>query len=381
MKPYITYLVSTLPAGWGVRRRYSDIEWILYALIQRYPAVLFESMPPKKVVNNLDAEFVEVRMRGLERFLNKLANNPYIKCDNLLLDFLKLNVNDWEVLKNENKAIPTLSFSDITKPQNLFAGVTNLIKKAPKKVADDRKNEGLTQWNEYLRHLPTPQNIDPELRTFSQKVDETVAILTTAVETVKTMVVRGSSYAMITDELQKNLDKYYSISNDTNIKALRAESNVVDTQKEFNQTLKQLQKVTNNWHQLEFFNPQEIIPELQYELQDQLDHILALQDLFTRRKEYAAQYKEIWQLKDSKEFEILKCKQKGQRSKMQKAKAEAKKLRRQTTLIRYQLLNIQKSIVYCELKKFMYYIYIFIVNIEQKHSRRQLLHLQDYKLH
>lgn len=353
LKPYITYLVSTLPAGWGVRRRYSDIEWVLYALIQRYPAVLFESMPPKKVVNNTESEFVEVRMKGLERFLNKLAINPYIRSDNLLLDFLKLSQSEWDLLKKDNTN--TFNLMDLTKPQNIFNNMTSLIKKNPKKVEDDRKNEGLYRWHEYLRHLTAPQNIDPELRAFSGKVDETVNILTKCVETVKQMVVRGSSYAMITDQLQQDLKTYFTIGKDSNVKSLRVEDGVVNAHKEFVDTLNELQKVTNNWHQLEFFNPQEIIPELQYELQDQLDHVLALQDLFSRRKALAEQFKEVWTQKDNKDFEVMKLKQKRQKDKARKAAEQVKMLEKQTHMIRYELININKAIVHCELKKFVEY--------------------------
>lgn len=118
----MTYLVSTMPGGLGVRRRYSDFEYLLFGLIQRYPAMIFEDLPPKKMVGNTGVDFVEVRMKGLENFINKLADNPYIQRDNLFLDFLRLSQQDWSDFRHENGKIVKLSVGSVMKSRSIFSG-------------------------------------------------------------------------------------------------------------------------------------------------------------------------------------------------------------------------------------------------------------------
>lgn len=128
LQPFVTYLVSTMPEGWGVRRRYSDFEYLLLGLIQRYPAMIFEDLPPKKVMGNTGIDFVEVRMRGLEKFINKLSDNPYIQRDNLFLDFLKLPQQEWMEFRHSNGKIVKLSVDSVMKSKSIFSGFANLLR-------------------------------------------------------------------------------------------------------------------------------------------------------------------------------------------------------------------------------------------------------------
>lgn len=117
-----------MPGGLGVRRRYSDFEYLLFGLIQRYPAMIFEDLPPKKMVGNTGVDFVEVRMKGLENFINKLADNPYIQRDNLFLDFLRLSQQDWSDFRHENGKIVKLSVGSVMKSRSIFSGFANLLR-------------------------------------------------------------------------------------------------------------------------------------------------------------------------------------------------------------------------------------------------------------
>lgn len=89
-KAYMTYLISTLPVQYKVRRRYSDFTWLRTALQNLFPANLIPPMPKKnKFSQDQFAEaFVQKRLRGLEKFLNYLSKDPIIKSSKLYFDFL-----------------------------------------------------------------------------------------------------------------------------------------------------------------------------------------------------------------------------------------------------------------------------------------------------
>lgn len=93
----------------GVRRRYSDFEWLRNVLLARYhgapsfdpvamspqtshllsslllPPLLFlltagialPQLPEKRIMNQ-GKEFIEGRRRDLQTFMNELTNNPYM---------------------------------------------------------------------------------------------------------------------------------------------------------------------------------------------------------------------------------------------------------------------------------------------------------------
>lgn len=283
LQNYITYLISTLPGGWSVRRRYSDIEYLLNGLVQRYPAMLFEAMPPKKIVNNTDIEFVEIRMKGLEHFLNKLAENPYLQRDNLFLDFLQLPQTEWNEFRHKNGKIVQLDIGEVSKSKSFFSGFSNILKKIPKDIEDKRINEGLIIWHKYLTHLPTPENVDVKIREFKEKVDESITILESNVEILKGIVVAGTNYSLMGDKLYDGLLQYSNNNKKMDFPSLKVKQDTVDNHKRFNNYLQNFTNAINGWKQLEFFSPQEIVPEMQYELEDELEHLKGVKDLLDRR--------------------------------------------------------------------------------------------------
>ena len=60
--PPVFYLVVAQPLGSSVRRRYSDFEWLMKTLKQRYVGILVPPLPEKKVAGNFSNQsFIEVR--------------------------------------------------------------------------------------------------------------------------------------------------------------------------------------------------------------------------------------------------------------------------------------------------------------------------------
>ena len=99
-KSYVSYLVTTQPLNWNVRRRFSDFEWLRQTLINHYNYCLIPSVPKKpknlnKIVNDkFDKEFLSKRSRNFEKFLNYLIIDPILKNIQLIYDFLSLEKDD-----------------------------------------------------------------------------------------------------------------------------------------------------------------------------------------------------------------------------------------------------------------------------------------------
>ena len=99
-KSYVSYLVTTMPFNWNVRRRFSDFEWLRQTLINNYNYCLIPSVPKKpKNLNKLmnekyDKEFLSKRSRNFEKFLNYIIIDPILKNTQIIYDFLKLDNDD-----------------------------------------------------------------------------------------------------------------------------------------------------------------------------------------------------------------------------------------------------------------------------------------------
>lgn len=88
-------------SGGSVSRRFSDFVWLHDCLMTRYPFRLVPNLPPKRITLSghslsTDANFLETRRRGLQRFMNFAINHPILKTDGLVLTFLETpNLESW----------------------------------------------------------------------------------------------------------------------------------------------------------------------------------------------------------------------------------------------------------------------------------------------
>jgi len=62
-----------------VQRRYSDFVWLQERFLSKYTAVILPPLPGKKLVGNLDSEFVETRRQALEFYLNRIGEHPLLR--------------------------------------------------------------------------------------------------------------------------------------------------------------------------------------------------------------------------------------------------------------------------------------------------------------
>ena len=89
-KTYVTYMVTTLPASYIVRRRYTDFVWLRSTLQNHFPSNVIPPIPKKSrlVGDNFSTQFISKRQRGLEKFMRYLAKDPIIKNSQIFFDFL-----------------------------------------------------------------------------------------------------------------------------------------------------------------------------------------------------------------------------------------------------------------------------------------------------
>jgi len=84
---YIAYTLTSCfeDQKFEVFRRYSDFEALRQSLKEKLPGIIIPPLPEKSMLGRFEGEFVNQRMRGLERFMtrvmthSKLKSHPYVK--------------------------------------------------------------------------------------------------------------------------------------------------------------------------------------------------------------------------------------------------------------------------------------------------------------
>ena len=88
---YITYEVFTDVTNWTVRRRFSDFVWLRETLIKFFPRMIIPPMPNKKIgTRRFEEDFIEKRMKFLDRFIKGLVINETFKASEPLIAFLSM---------------------------------------------------------------------------------------------------------------------------------------------------------------------------------------------------------------------------------------------------------------------------------------------------
>ncbi|KDQ19604.1 hypothetical protein BOTBODRAFT_51951 [Botryobasidium botryosum FD-172 SS1] len=93
---HIVYTVHTKTSSplyskpeFSVLRRYSDFLWLVSALSANNPGVIIPPVPEKSALNRFQDSFVESRMLGLNRCIQKIANHAMLSTDPDLKFFLE----------------------------------------------------------------------------------------------------------------------------------------------------------------------------------------------------------------------------------------------------------------------------------------------------
>ena len=88
---YILYEVYTDATNWLVNRRFSDFEWLRNSLMKFYPRFFCPPLPNKKLFSRrFEVDFVDKRMKFLNKFINNVLLNETFKAADVVVDFLSI---------------------------------------------------------------------------------------------------------------------------------------------------------------------------------------------------------------------------------------------------------------------------------------------------
>ena len=145
-KTHITYMITTLPLNFKVRRRFNEISWFRQALCNLFPTNLIPAVSRKSKfgVDTLADAFVQKRLRAIQRFLNYLVQDPNIKDSQILLDFLYIG-----------------SENEFNNKKKVYEGTKNITEVQDFKTKEEKVNLLITAQKEnYFENIKDNTNIN-----------------------------------------------------------------------------------------------------------------------------------------------------------------------------------------------------------------------------
>ena len=219
-KSYITYLISTLPVSYKVRRRYSDFTWLRTALQTNFPGNLIPPIPKRNRfgVDPFSDSFVSKRSRGLEKFLNYLSKDPIIKSSQLYFDFLYIGA---EVDFNSKKKV-----YEKIKPFSEVEEFREVNEKVSLSVTGEKEG--------YLENIKDNANININLL---KKLNISFKLL---FDEMNNVINRMEEISNIWEQIHKASEKYFD--NNTTCESYKQMSNLFKT---WSKMLKEQNKIVN----------------------------------------------------------------------------------------------------------------------------------------
>ena len=190
-KTHVTYLITTLPQNFKVRRRFSDIDWFRQSLLNIFPINLIPPAPKKtRFGDTLADAFVQKRARGAQRFLNYLVRDPIIKDSQILLDFLYIG-----------------SESDFNNKKKVYENVKNLSEVKDFKSNDEKVNLLISPQKEnYLENIKDNANININLL---KKLNNSFKLL---YQEMNAVIARMDEISNYWNQIHKVSLKYYDMN-------------------------------------------------------------------------------------------------------------------------------------------------------------------------
>ena len=172
-KTYVTYMVSTSPASYIVRRRYTDFVWLRSTLLNHFPTSVIPPIPKKNrlVGDNFADPFIAKRGRGLEKFMNYLAKDPIIKNSQIFFDFLYIGAEtDFNSKKKVYEKVKTMT--DVNEFRNKDAKVEVMISAEKENYVENIKDHSNVNIN-LLKKLNTSlKTLFDEINAVTTRMDE-----------------------------------------------------------------------------------------------------------------------------------------------------------------------------------------------------------------
>ena len=194
---YVTYLCTTEPLGYFVRRRYSDFEWLRNLLQERYVGMLIPSMPDKStsMMSGNKHHFIKVRMRSLGIFLVRLMRIPYLRSDQTVLKFLSLNNDsEWK------------SYKASCKPEE-----------------EKDAGEGYERWIKAINRYEMPKNAERLVNDVMRQLDSHERVQSALIKSSQRLMEKATAYA---EEMKIFTQNYRSVAKTENDTGGKGKSNV-----------------------------------------------------------------------------------------------------------------------------------------------------------
>ena len=105
-KSYVTYLVTTKPFNFQVRRRFSEFEWLRNILMSQYINCIIPPLYKKTYFMGINDYIITKRMRILNKFMNEILSNPLLENSQIFYDFI--TIKDSKEFSNKKNAYEKL---------------------------------------------------------------------------------------------------------------------------------------------------------------------------------------------------------------------------------------------------------------------------------
>ena len=220
-------------------RRYSDFIWLREQLLLEFPSHLIPTMPPKHNLqgNKMDPKFLEVRRRGLERFLKRVVKQPVLSYSVMLKIFLESKPHVFATAKKEREtslvdgatnAAVVLTMKLMTKipPDPKFEAVAAEADETEKTMraiqeAGSASSEAVQLQATEARTLATAvrkfahseAELSPLLAELEGVLDNQAAALAAVVDATEEHIVEtAQQYTLSCDAIRKVLDRRDTVS-------------------------------------------------------------------------------------------------------------------------------------------------------------------------
>ena len=133
-KSYVSYLITTEPLGFQVRKRYSDFEWLHSTLSALYPGSLVPPIASKNYnyTDRFNESFLGKRVRCMNKFFESIIQDPLIRNSQILTDFL--TINDEKVFTAKKNEYNKLKHPSTISEMKSLEGKVNLTLNKKKEV-------------------------------------------------------------------------------------------------------------------------------------------------------------------------------------------------------------------------------------------------------
>lgn len=201
---YVNYEVETAVVGWLVRRRYSDFEWLRTVLAKFHPGYVLPPLPSKKMSGRrFETDFIQKRMASLQKFIDTLSLNEYIKATEPLNAFLQ--ITDRNQFEAKMKELSSYQPSPFIEESKTFSGSLTIS-------VDDENNEkyfaNITKYFQIQTQLF--ERLNGNLKQFLINFNATCRNLDAITEDMKLIYLLNNKISM-REEITRSYDEFSSL--------------------------------------------------------------------------------------------------------------------------------------------------------------------------